>query len=297
MSEVRTVVYDEQLKIEAYQFQGIMQKFPNHFHEHYVIGFIEKGKRHLSCMNHDYEINPGDLMLFHPKMNHTCEQMDNQTLDYRCLNIPIEVMKQTVQEIEESRINAATINMTYMSQLMSYDTLELPVFSEPVIFHAEQIPLLRELHEKIMEGSREFEKEELYYFLMAQLLHCYASKKSEKGIEADEGVYAVCNYIEAHFQESITLDELSKVSHRNKYVLLRNFTKIKGITPYQYLLTVRINHAKKMLESDMEESGIADIALETGFTDQSHFTNAFKKIIGVTPGQYRLIRSGLEYER
>ena len=45
--EARKAVFDEDLNIEAYQFEGIMQKFPNHFHEHYVIGFIERGNRHL----------------------------------------------------------------------------------------------------------------------------------------------------------------------------------------------------------------------------------------------------------
>ena len=50
MVETRTIVYDEQLQIEAYQFVGIMQKFPNHFHDCYVVGFVEKGNRHLMNM-------------------------------------------------------------------------------------------------------------------------------------------------------------------------------------------------------------------------------------------------------
>lgn len=37
--KTRTVVYDNEIRIEAYGFHGIMQPFPNHFHEHYVIGF------------------------------------------------------------------------------------------------------------------------------------------------------------------------------------------------------------------------------------------------------------------
>lgn len=45
-NEIRTVQYDTELKVESYQFQGIMQKFPNHFHDYYVIGFIEKGRRY-----------------------------------------------------------------------------------------------------------------------------------------------------------------------------------------------------------------------------------------------------------
>mgnify|MGYP000155163638 CR=1 FL=1 len=44
MVETRTIVYDEQLQIEAYQFVGIMQKFPNHFHDCYVVGFVENGQ-------------------------------------------------------------------------------------------------------------------------------------------------------------------------------------------------------------------------------------------------------------
>ena len=45
--ETRTVVYDDELHIEAYSFEGIVQPFPNHFHEYYVIGFIENGERVL----------------------------------------------------------------------------------------------------------------------------------------------------------------------------------------------------------------------------------------------------------
>ena len=45
--ETRTVVYDDELRMEAYRFEGIVQPFPNHFHEHYVIGFVEEGQRVL----------------------------------------------------------------------------------------------------------------------------------------------------------------------------------------------------------------------------------------------------------
>lgn len=64
--EMRTVKYNAELKVEAYHFQGIMQKFPNHFHEYYVIGYIEQGQRFLSCKNKEYTIEPGDLLLFNP---------------------------------------------------------------------------------------------------------------------------------------------------------------------------------------------------------------------------------------
>ncbi len=61
--ETRTVVYDDELRIEAYRFEGIVQPFPNHFHEHYVIGFVEGGQRTLSCRNRDYSIEHGNVVL------------------------------------------------------------------------------------------------------------------------------------------------------------------------------------------------------------------------------------------
>ena len=70
--EIRTVVYDDELRIEAYRFEGIVQPFPNHFHEHYVIGFIENGERCLSCKNQEYTIKKGDIVLFNPGDNHAC---------------------------------------------------------------------------------------------------------------------------------------------------------------------------------------------------------------------------------
>ena len=54
--ETRTVVYDDELRLEAYRFEGTQQPFPNHFHEYYVIGFVESGERCLSCKNKEYAI-------------------------------------------------------------------------------------------------------------------------------------------------------------------------------------------------------------------------------------------------
>lgn len=78
--EMRTVKYDGELNVEAYHFQGIMQKFPKHFHDYYVIGFIDAGQRYLHCKNRDYTVEPGDLLLFNPRDNHACEQIDKKRI-------------------------------------------------------------------------------------------------------------------------------------------------------------------------------------------------------------------------
>ena len=68
--ETKTVVYDEELRVEAYRFEGIVQPFPNHFHEYYVMGLVEDGERRLSCKNKEYTITRGTLLLIHPWHNH-----------------------------------------------------------------------------------------------------------------------------------------------------------------------------------------------------------------------------------
>ena len=91
--ETRTVVYDDELRIEVYRFEGIVQPFPNHFHEYYVIGFIENGQRVLSCRTQEYALKKGNILLFNPGDNHACVQSDDGTLDYRGFNITKEVFR------------------------------------------------------------------------------------------------------------------------------------------------------------------------------------------------------------
>ena len=71
---------------------GDCKAFPNHFHEHYVIGFVEKGQRTLSCRNKDYSIECGNVVLFNPGDNHACVQSDDGTFDYRGFSISKRIM-------------------------------------------------------------------------------------------------------------------------------------------------------------------------------------------------------------
>jgi AraC-like DNA-binding protein/mannose-6-phosphate isomerase-like protein (cupin superfamily) len=263
--EKRIVQFDSELGIEAYHFEGIMQKFPNHFHEHYVIGFVESGRRFLICNNREYTINAGDLVLFNSLESHTCEQIDYEPLDWCCLNISTDVMKRVAAEI------------TGIEQA--------PIFTTNVVAQSDAISSLRYLHSSIMEGRKDFDKEETFYFLIEQLISDYTKPITEYlPQKISKEILAVCDYIETHYAKTIALSELSDVSHLNKYTLIRNFTLQKGITPYQYLSTIRINKAKELLDSGVSP---IDAAFQSGFTDQSHFTRFFKNFIGLTPGRYQ----------
>jgi AraC-like DNA-binding protein/mannose-6-phosphate isomerase-like protein (cupin superfamily) len=270
--ETRTVVYDAELKLEAYHFQGIMQKFPLHFHDYYVISFLENGQRCLTCRNQEYIIEPGDLLLLNARDNHSCEQIGDKPMDYRSLNIKPEVMSKAVFEITGREY--------------------LPYFSPHVICRSELVLPLKELHEMIMLEETDFRKEERFFFLLEQLVEEYTEDAIPIGnTEPSAEIKAVCDFFEKHYMENTSLNDLCSLTGLSKYYLLRSFTKQKGISPYSYLETIRIDKAKKLLEQGMLP---LEVALHTGFNDQSHFSNFFKKFIGLTPKQYMNIFKGAQ---
>lgn len=266
--ETRTIVYDDGLHIEAYRFKGIVQPFPNHFHDYYVIGFIERGERRLSCKNQEYTIAKGNIMLLHPGDNHACVQSDGGTLDYRGLNISKEIMLDLTEEITGRR--------------------KLPGFSENVIFDEEAVCYLHPLHEQIMKGSCEFDKEENLLLLLSLLMQRYGQPFERCVPECCREIEKACAFMEQHFADRICLEQICHYAGLSKSTLLRAFTKEKGITPYRYLENIRISEAKKLLEQGISP---LEAALQTGFSDQSHFSNYFNRFIGLTPGLYRDIFS------
>ena len=265
--EQRHVYYDHDLKIEAYNLSGIVQKFPNHFHDYYVIGFIEGGRRHLWCKGKEYDTSPGDLILFNPRDNHYCAPIDGENLDYRCVNIPVDVMTQAVKEIT---------GLDYT-----------PRFTCNVVYQSDITDSLNTLYLSILNHAPRFEKEEALFFLLEQVLSEYSVPEREKDAPVSmPQIQALCEYMEEHFAESITLDDLLSMTDFGKSYLLRCFTRQVGVSPYRYLQTVRLSKAKKFLEEGIPPIEAADMA---GFSDQSHFTNFFKEFIGLTPKQYQRI--------
>lgn len=76
------------------------------------------------------------------------------------------------------------------------------------------------------------------------------------------------------------MDELCRFAGTSKSTLLRAFARAKGVTPYRYLKTVRVNEARELLRKGVPP---ADAACLTGFSDQSHLTNCFRSFIGFSP--------------
>ncbi|MEH2110739.1 AraC family transcriptional regulator [Nostoc sp.] len=93
----------------------------------------------------------------------------------------------------------------------------------------------------------------------------------------------VTEYIHEHLHQDLKLADLSAIAQLSPYHFLRLFKQRMGITPHQYILQRRIEKAKHLLKHS--NLSIAEIAMRTGFCDQSHLTRCFKHIVGITPKQ------------
>ena len=91
--------------------------------------------------------------------------------------------------------------------------------------------------------------------------------------------------IEARLCEDVSLEALAEESGYSRAHFLRMFRVATGLTPHQYILDVRLDHARQWL--GRKNTSLIDIAALCGFSSQSHMTTVFQKRLGVTPAQFR----------
>jgi AraC-like DNA-binding protein len=95
---------------------------------------------------------------------------------------------------------------------------------------------------------------------------------------------AVRGKIDAEYFTELSCDEFGRIARMSKYNLINRFTTVFGVSPYRYLLTVRIQHAKKLLGSMQEP--LSTIATAVGFDSQSSLCRAFKSVEGVSLSEF-----------
>lgn len=100
---------------------------------------------------------------------------------------------------------------------------------------------------------------------------------------------AVDEHIRNHFHEAITLDTLTRIAGLSVAQLERYCTRVFQLTPRQMITKARLEHAHRLLQTDLP---ITEIALQCGYTDHSAFSRQFKQLTGFTPRQYRQAMGG-----
>lgn len=102
-------------------------------------------------------------------------------------------------------------------------------------------------------------------------------------------VSAAMNYMNKHFTENITIDDIAAVAMKSRDHLSHLFSKTAGISIKQYLINLRINHAKFLLSET--DRNISEIAEECGYGELNFFSRQFRNLEKISPSEFRkLIR-------
>jgi AraC family transcriptional regulator len=131
--------------------------------------------------------------------------------------------------------------------------------------------------------------ESLTQVLVIHLLRHYAKSiqivTSENTSLTGTQLHQAIDYIHSHLDRDLSLAELASVINISPTYFANLFKQAMGISPHQYVIQKRVEQAKLMLSKT--DLAIADIALQVGFSSQSHLTQQFKRITGITPKQVR----------
>jgi len=258
--------HNPQLDIRLLHAHYVQHAYPRHSHDYYVITLIESGRQSFTHMGTKYQTSPGGIILINPGAVHTGEAVDKQGFVMRSLYPTI------------SQMEMAAFELTGQHKA-------LPFFKEVRIDHPWERKGIFSLHKALLEETSALESESRFLWTLAQLIKRYADfSPSEKRLGKERGaIQKAQRFIDEHFGQGISLNELSQYVALSPYYLLRAFRAEVGMPPYAYLESVRVREAQHLIEKGKP---LAEVATEVGFSSQSHMTKRFKQIIGTTPGQY-----------
>lgn len=233
-----------------------------HWHEWLEITYIIDGEMTLMVPEGTYHIRAGEVIA-----------------------IGMQTLHRITGNLGNFRFQCLHINMGFILQYLNPTLL-----NEKVIVIKDKQRFLDKFKEAVMLLKREDTVSELRYraSLLEILSMCLEEASPNKVVSKalkNDFFSHILFYVETHYQENISLQELSNhFDYTTQYISIM-FKKYLNTNYYTYLTKLRLDRAKFLLITTQKK--IIDIALECGFTSEHSFINHFKKIYTTTPTQYR----------
>ncbi len=240
--------------------------YPRHSHDYYVVALVDQGLQSFTCAG-DRHITPvGGLILLNPGDVHTGEPVNEHGFGYIAFYPTVQHMETATMELTGRCAGA-------------------PSFPAPRVDDMQMAQSVRSLHTALTDGTDPLEYESRFLYTLVELIRRFGERKprAPKIGHEHQAVRKVRDYIHEHYAQPVSLAELAEHVHFSRFYLLHTFRDETGMPPHAYLESVRIRQAQKLLSQGIP---LAHVAHQVGFSSQSHFTERFKQIIGVTPGEY-----------
>lgn len=232
-------------------------KYKMHAHQEYALGVTKRGIQQYNLGGSFYSSYPTSVMLFNPEQSHDGMSHDQTGIEYVMLYI----------------------DPTVFSEI--FEKKGLPHFSSPVIFDTDLRHMIINLSQAVLD-----EKDEAFCSeLLLNLADCIRPNLGLNDRKDDFMTRKAKDIIQCSLSDAIRLDDISKVLDISKYQFIRAFKASTGISPYQYFLNCKVEHAKQLIE---KTGDIYTAVAEYGFVDITHLNRHFKSVYGITAHEYLL---------
>ena len=241
-------------------------RFTRHWHETYALGTVEIGGETFMARGERQYVRPGSLVLLNPGDIHDGETADPAGWRYRMLYPATEVL---------ARVASAIAGRP------------TPHFRRAVVHDPEAARLMLAAHHASEKSPSGLEREARLMEALALLVTRHADPAPVPAqTNGDHArIRRVRDLIEDELGEDLALETLAAEAQMSSWHFLRVFRRETGATPHLYVLQRRLARARRLLEAG---ESLAEVAAATGFSDQSHLTNRFRRTYGVTPAVFRL---------
>jgi len=245
----------------------VARTIPRHWHEEYQFCLMQFGWGELTYRTNNFLTPTASLFMVHPGEVHANRCRHPLGVNYRNVFIDVELMRRLATEVVGK-------------------TTDVPFFPTAVVFNRETIDHFINFCSAIEAPSSLLEAESLLLTFIAELMIRFAENPPAETQPSREehAISRARDYLVDNYAENISLLELAGIANLSPFHFTRVFCNRFGMPPHAYQTQIRILRAKRLL---MQRQSIAEIAMQTGFADQSHFTRHFKRITALTPAQYR----------
>lgn len=249
-----------------------------HSHDCLELNYIIDGTGYYLIEDKSYPIETGDIFLINNLEHHMAVHENN--------------LKMLVFVFDQSFVWESSGEYDYLKPFFERGSS----FSNKLTPESKAYEVIRDA---ILHIKEESEQQKVGWvlmtkaWLMVSLAMFYRYYSGQNALDAHtqrnsyERIRKVVEYIHENFANELSLGKLSEIALMNKSYLSGLFTKVMHMRVFDYIELVRINHGKMLLKTT--DLSILDIALESGFKSSSYFSRIFRKLMGITPNEYRKI--------
>jgi AraC-like DNA-binding protein len=224
-----------------------------HFHEGWQLVEVTKGERHYECKSGTITARPGRLVLLPPRLVHRAHCLEGSNTSFKIATLPAASGPQTM--------------------------LGTPMYSPS----PKHLDLFASAFESL-KASGKYDSNPAYFFG----LHTIWSESRPTKTLRISATPAFVLKMEAYLLKALdripSLDSLSSLAGVSRYHLSHAFTRHVGLSPLAFHTRARLMRARRLIAQGLS---LADASFLLNFSDQSHFGRQFKKVYGMTPGEYQ----------